>query len=56
MAKYTKLIRLTPPAGYRWKVISEGRTVASGSAASDLEARIAANEATSRLMKENGSS
>jgi len=49
MAQYTTLIRVTPPNGYHWHVISEGKTLAHGEAASDSEARTAADEAIKRL-------
>ena len=34
--QYTILIRVTPPNGYHWHVISEGKTLARGEAASDF--------------------
>ena len=49
MAQYTTLIRVTLPNGYHWHVISEGKTLAHGEAASDSEARAAADEAIKRL-------
>ena len=49
MAQYTTLIRVTPPDSYRWLVIQEGKTVASGLASSDYEARQAAERAIQRL-------
>ena len=49
MAKYTTLIRVTPPNGYHWRVISEGKTLGQGEAASDSEARAAAEDAIKQL-------
>jgi hypothetical protein len=51
MAKLTTLIRAVPPhGGYRWKVVNDGETVASGTAATEIEARSAADEIMKRLQ------
>ena len=49
--QYTILIRVTPPNGYHWHVISEGKTLARGEAASDSEARAAADDAIKLLER-----
>ena len=51
--QYTTLMRLTPPSSYRWRVISDGKTLASGEAATDLDARLAADEAIKGLEQSN---
>jgi hypothetical protein len=49
MSKPTILVRASPPSGFRWRVIVDGETVGSGSAATEFEARTAANEIVKRL-------
>jgi hypothetical protein len=49
MAKPAVLIRAAPTGGYRWRVIVDGDTAASGEAKSEFEAREAANEIVKRI-------
>jgi hypothetical protein len=49
MAKPTILVRPAPPQGYRWKVIVDGETIGSGTAATEFDARNAADEVLKRL-------
>ena len=44
------VVRASPPNGYRWRVVLDGETIGSGSAASEFEARNAANEIVARLQ------
>lgn len=50
MATYTTLVRAAPGHGYRWKVIADGNTLRDGTAASEFEARSAADQAR-RLLE-----
>lgn len=52
MAKPTVLIRATQPQGYRWKVSVDGESVATGTAASEMDARAAADEIVKRIVAE----
>lgn len=52
MERFIVLVRAAPPQGYRWKVISDGQTVASGTAGTEFDARNAANEIAKRLETE----
>jgi len=52
--KPTILVRAAPPQGFHWKVIAEGRTVASGTTATEFEARAMANSALKEIEKEAG--
>jgi hypothetical protein len=49
MARPTILVRAAPPQGYRWNVIVDGETVGSGTAATEFDARNAADEIVKRL-------
>ena len=49
MSKPTILVRASPTGGYRWRVILDGETAASGEAQSEFEAREAANEIVKRI-------
>jgi len=51
MAQFTTLFRVSSTEGYYWRVISEGKILASGAAATDFEARLAAEQATNRLER-----
>ena len=51
MERFVVRVRAAPP-GYGWKVISDGETVASGTASTELDARSAANEIAKRLEAE----
>ena len=39
----------TSPEGFRWRVVADGQTVGTGTAATEFEARTAANEIVKRL-------
>src|SRR6185312_2028525 len=47
-----KILVRASPEGFRWKVISDGETVASGTAKTEFEARNAANEIAGRIANE----
>ena len=49
MAHPTILVRASPAGGFRWRVILDGETVGSGEAASEFQAREAANEMIKRI-------
>jgi hypothetical protein len=49
MAAPTIIVRASPPQGFRWRVILDGATVGSGTAATEFEAREAANEIVKRI-------
>ena len=44
------IVRSSPQGGFRWRVIADGQTVGTGTAATELEARNAANEVVERVM------
>ncbi len=52
MAQPTVLVRAALPQGYRWKVVVDGQTVATGTAASEMDARAAADEISKRIAAE----
>jgi hypothetical protein len=43
------IVRSSPQGGFRWRVIVDGETVSAGTAATEFEARTAANETLKRL-------
>ena len=43
------IVRSSPQGGFRWRVIVDGQTVGTGTAATEFEARNAANEIVRRL-------
>jgi hypothetical protein len=43
------IVRSSPQAGYRWRVVVDSQTVGTGTAVSGFEARNAANEIVKRL-------
>lgn len=49
MPKPTILVRANQTGGFRWRVLVEGETAASGEAQSEFEARQAANEIVKRI-------
>jgi hypothetical protein len=49
MATPTIIVRASPPTGFRWRVIMDGETVGTGTAATEFEARTAANEVVKRI-------
>jgi hypothetical protein len=49
MAKPTILVRANQTGGFRWRVVLDGQTVGTGDAASEFEAREAANEIVKRI-------
>ena len=49
MAKPAILVRANQTGGFRWRVILDGQTVASGDAATELDARNAAGEIVKRI-------
>ena len=52
MAQPTVLVRAALPQGYRWKVVLDGQTIATGTAASEMDARAAADEIAKRVAAE----
>jgi hypothetical protein len=52
MSKPTILVRASQTGGFRWRVILDGETAASGEAQSEFEAREAANEIVKRIEEE----
>ena len=49
MATPTVLVRADQTGGFRWRVIVDGETVGTGTAATEFEAREAANEIVKRI-------
>ena len=49
MSEPTILVRTNPTGGYRWSIIVDGETAASGDAKSEFEAREAASEIVKRI-------
>jgi hypothetical protein len=49
MATPTILVRADQTGGFRWRVIVDGETVGTGTAATEFEAREAANEIVKRI-------
>jgi hypothetical protein len=47
--KPTVIVRASPAAGFRWRVVVDAETVGSGEAATEFAAREAANEIVRRL-------
>lgn len=47
--KPTVVVRASPAGGFRWRVILDGETVGAGDAATEFEAREAANEIVKRI-------
>jgi hypothetical protein len=52
MVQPTVLVRAALPQGYRWKVVVDGQSVATGTAASEMDARTAADEIAKRIAAE----
>jgi hypothetical protein len=52
MAKASVLVRASPTGGFRWRVVLDGETVGTGDAATEFDAREAANEVVKRLQAE----
>jgi len=49
VSDYTTLIRFRPPDDYRWLIVQDGKTLASGRPTSDREARRFADEVIQQL-------
>jgi hypothetical protein len=49
MSKPTVLVRANQTGGFRWRVVLDGETAASGDAKSEFEAREAANDIVKRI-------
>jgi len=47
----TIIVRAEPGRGYRWKVLVDGEAVGTDSAATELEARNAANSFAARIAR-----
>ena len=56
MTKPTILVRASPPQGFRWKIIADGKTIKSGTTATEFEARTMADAALKEIEKEAGPS
>ena len=55
MAKPTILVRPTAPQGFRWEIIADGKTLKSGTTATEFEARTMADAELKDLEKDAGS-
>jgi hypothetical protein len=49
MSRPTVVVRANQTGGFRWRVIHEGQTVASGDASTEFDARNAAGEIVKRI-------
>jgi hypothetical protein len=50
MEEYKILINSTPPKGYRWQIVGPGhRSIKSGTAKSEIEAKAAADKALKEI-------
>ena len=54
MSKPTIVIRPTPPTGFRWEIIAEGKTIRSGTTATEFEARTMADAELKEPEKDAG--
>jgi len=52
--KPTILISPSPPTGFRWKIIADGKTIKSGTTATEFEARTMADAELKELEKDAG--
>ena len=51
MAKPTIIVRPTAPEGFRWEIIADGKTLKSGTTATEFEARTMADAELKELEK-----
>jgi hypothetical protein len=56
MGKPTILVRAAQPNGFRWKIIVDGKTLKSGTTATEFEARTIADAELKEIEKEAGPS
>ena len=56
MTKPTIIVRPTAPQGFRWEIIADGKTLKSGTTATEFEARTMADEELKEMGKTPGRS
>jgi hypothetical protein len=54
MSKPTIVIGPSPPFGFHWKIIAEGKTIKSGTTATEFESRTMADAELKEMEKDAG--